>query len=147
MFLIQRALRFRSEHVDLFRHGDYLPLRTSGSYADCVIAFARQFERHVVVVVVPRLSSRVGFPPIGDRWKDTMIELPEGFPLERWRQAITGEQFWIKNRQIRLADLMAKLPFAMISNQGCAPWTNLSAKSPTHWEKFPRVFTRTAPKP
>src|SRR5256714_4328840 len=117
MFLIQRALRFRSEHVDLFRLGDYLPLRTSGSYADCVIAFARQFERHVVVVVVPRLSSRAGFPPIGDRWKDTMIELPEGFPLERWRQAITGEQFWIKNRQIRLADLMAKLPFAMISNQ------------------------------
>jgi len=117
MFLIQRALRFRSEHVDLFRHGDYLPLRTSGSYADCVIAFARQFERHVVVVVVPRLSSRVGFPPIADRWKDTMIELPEGFPLERWRQATTGEQFWIKNRQIRLADVMAKLPFAMISNQ------------------------------
>src|SRR5205823_11935358 len=83
MFLIQRALRFRSEHVDLFRLGDYLPLRTSGSYAECVIAFARQFEGHVVVVVVPRLSSRLGFPPIGDRWKDTMIDLPEGFPLER----------------------------------------------------------------
>ena len=117
MFLTHRALRFRNEHVDLFRRGDYLPLRTSGTFSDSVIAFARQLERHVAVVVVPRLSSHIGFPPIGDRWKETMIELPEGFPLERWRQVMTGEAFWIKNLQIRVADILTKLPFAIISNQ------------------------------
>ena len=117
MFLTHRALRFRNEHVDLFRRGDYLPLRTSGTFSDSVIAFARQLERHVAIVVVPRLSSHIGFPPIGDLWKETMIELPEGFPLERCRQVITGEAFWIKNRQLRVADVMTKLPFAIISNQ------------------------------
>ena len=82
-----------------------------------MIAFARQLDRQVAVVVVPRLSSHIGFPPIGDRWKETTIELPEGFPLERWRHVMTGEAFWIKNRQIRVADVMTKLPFSIISNQ------------------------------
>src|SRR2546430_14737572 len=117
MFLTQGALRFRSDHVDLFRNGNYLPLRASGTFADCCISFARQLDRDWVIVIVPRLSSRIGFPPIGDRWKDTTVELPEGFPLERWRQVLTGHELWIKNRQIRLADAMSILPFALIVNQ------------------------------
>jgi (1->4)-alpha-D-glucan 1-alpha-D-glucosylmutase len=116
MFLTQRALQFRSEHLDLFRSGDYLPLRVNGPFSDCVIAFARKLDRHSAVVIAPRLSSRVGFPPIGDRWKDTTIELPEGFPLERWRQVFTGHEFWIKERQIRVADALSTLPFAIIAN-------------------------------
>jgi (1->4)-alpha-D-glucan 1-alpha-D-glucosylmutase len=116
LFLTQRALHFRKAQVDLFRNGNYLPLRVSGTFADNCIAFARQLDRQMVVVIVPRLSSRIGFPPTGERWKDTAIELPEGFPLERWRDVITGQQLWIKNRQIRLADTMSILPFAMIAN-------------------------------
>jgi (1->4)-alpha-D-glucan 1-alpha-D-glucosylmutase len=115
MFLTQRALHFRSEHVDLFRKGNYLPLRANGAFGDCCITFARQTDRHVVVIIVPRLSSRIGFPPIGDRWRDTTIELPEGFPLERWRDVITGRELWIRNRQIRIADAMSILPFVMVT--------------------------------
>jgi (1->4)-alpha-D-glucan 1-alpha-D-glucosylmutase len=117
MFLIQRALGFRREHVDLFQRGSYLPLRATGTFADCCVAFARQLDRHAVVVVVPRLSARVGFPPVGDPWKDTTIELPDGFPLEHWRQVITGHEFWIKERRVRLADAMSILPFALLTNQ------------------------------
>src|SRR5438067_2549742 len=117
MFLTQRALHFRNEHVDLFQSGNYLPLRARGEFANHCIAFARQLDRQSVVVIVPRLSSRIGFPPIGERWKDTTIELPEGFPLERWRQVLTGHELWIKDRQIRLADAMSILPFALIANQ------------------------------
>ena len=117
MFLTQRALRFRSEHVDLFQKGSYLPLRTTGEFAPNCIGFARQLDRTTVVVIAPRLSSQVAFPPIGGRWKDTAIELPDGFPLERWREALTGRELWIKNRQIALADAMSVFPFAMIANQ------------------------------
>jgi (1->4)-alpha-D-glucan 1-alpha-D-glucosylmutase len=117
MLLTQRALHFRNENVDLFRSGNYLPLRASGTFADHVIAFARHLDRQSVIVVVPRVSSRIGFPPVGDRWKGTAIELPDGFPLERWRQVITGHEFWIKGRQVRVADAMSILPFAMIANQ------------------------------
>jgi (1->4)-alpha-D-glucan 1-alpha-D-glucosylmutase len=116
LFLNQRALHFRKAHVDLFRNGNYLPLRASGTFAENCIAFARQLDRQMVVVIVPRLSSRIGFPPIGECWKDTAIELPEGFPLERWRDAITGREVWIKNRQIPMADVMSILPFALLTN-------------------------------
>jgi (1->4)-alpha-D-glucan 1-alpha-D-glucosylmutase len=116
MFITQRALQFRGERADLFRNGDYLPLRSNGALADCVIAFARKVEGQSAIVIVPRLSSRVGFPPIGDRWKDTSIELPEGFPLGRWRQVLTGNEFWIKDRMIRLSDALSMLPVAILAS-------------------------------
>jgi (1->4)-alpha-D-glucan 1-alpha-D-glucosylmutase len=116
MFVTQRALQFRGERPDLFRTGEYLPLHAKGTLADCVIAFARKLDGQSVIVIVPRLSVRVGFPPIGDRWKDTTIELPEGFPLERWRQVLTGHEFWIKDRAIRIADALSVLPVAILSN-------------------------------
>ncbi|HME88450.1 MAG TPA: malto-oligosyltrehalose synthase [Chthoniobacterales bacterium] len=117
LFLTQRVLRFRSEHVDLFRRGDYLPLRATGSFADCCVTFARQLDQQFVVVIVPRLSSRIGFPPTGERWKETAIELPENLLFERAREVFTGPELTIQNRQIRLADAMSTLPFAVVTNQ------------------------------
>src|SRR5215813_3329973 len=35
MFLTQRVLQFRREHVELFQRGDYLPLHPSGTFAEC----------------------------------------------------------------------------------------------------------------
>src|SRR5205807_7858536 len=116
MFLTQRALHFRNEHVDLFRSGKYLPLRAIGSFADCCISFARQLDRDWAIVIVPRLSSRLGFPPIGDRWKDTAIELPENLSLERGREIFTDRALSIQNRRIRLTDAMSILPFAIATN-------------------------------
>jgi (1->4)-alpha-D-glucan 1-alpha-D-glucosylmutase len=116
LFLTQSSLRFRKERVDLFRNGNYLPLRASGALADSNVAFARQLDREWAVIIVPRLSSRIGFPPIGDRWKDTALELPENFPLERAREIFTGRELSIHNRQIRMADAMSILPFAMLAN-------------------------------
>jgi (1->4)-alpha-D-glucan 1-alpha-D-glucosylmutase len=116
MFLTQRALHFRNEHVDLFRSGNYLPLRAIGSFADCCISFARQLDRDWAIVIVPRLSSRIGFPPTGDRWKDTVIELPGNLSLERAREIFTGRELPIHDRQIRVADAMSILPFAIITH-------------------------------
>jgi (1->4)-alpha-D-glucan 1-alpha-D-glucosylmutase len=117
MFLTQRALHFRAEQADLFERGNYLPLRVTGTFADCCIAFARQLESQRIVVIAPRLSSRVGFPPVGDRWRDTTVELPEGFPLERWRQVVTGHELWVKDRKVRIADALSTLPFSLLANQ------------------------------
>ncbi|MDP9185766.1 MAG: malto-oligosyltrehalose synthase [Verrucomicrobiota bacterium] len=115
VFLTQRALRFRNEHVELFRSGNYLPLRATGSFADCCLCFARQLDQRSIIVIVPRLSSRIGFPPIGERWRDTVVELPESLSLHRGREIFTGRELSIQNRQIRLADPMSILPFAIIT--------------------------------
>jgi len=116
MFLTQRALQFRNERADLFRSGNYLPLRASGTFADCCISFARQLDRDWAIVIVPRLSSRIGFPPTGDRWQDTAIELPENLSVDRAREIFTGRELSIQNRQIRLAEALSILPFAIVTN-------------------------------
>jgi len=115
MFLTQRALRFRNEHVELFRSGNYLPLRATGSFVDCCLCFARRLDQRSIIVIVPRLSSRIGFPPIGERWRDTVVELPESLSLHRGREIFTGRELSIQDRQIRLVDAMSILPFAIIT--------------------------------
>src|SRR5437868_11989973 len=117
MFLTQRALQFRNEQVDLFQRGNYLPLHATGAFADCCISFARQLDRDWAIVIVPRLSSRIGFPPIGERWKDTVIDVPENLSLERGCEIFTGRELSIQNRQIRVAEALSGLPFAMVTNQ------------------------------
>ena len=116
MFLLQRALRLRAEHVDLFQLGSYLSLRMTGTFADCCVAFARQLDKKWIVVLAPRLSSRLGFPPIGEHWQDTAVELPEALAIERGREIFTGREVPIQNRQIRVADAMSTLPFAIVAN-------------------------------
>jgi (1->4)-alpha-D-glucan 1-alpha-D-glucosylmutase len=116
MFLTQRLLRFRNEHVDLFRRGNYLPIKSSGAFADCCIVFARELDGQWMIVVAPRLSSRIGFPPIGEKWKDTAIEVPTNFSLENERELFTGSEIPLQNRQLNLADALLVLPFAIINN-------------------------------
>lgn len=116
MFLTQRLLRFRNEHVDLFRRGNYLPIKSSGAFADCCIVFARELDGQWMIVVAPRLSSRIGFPPIGEKWKDTAIEVPKNFSLENERELFTGSEIPLQDRQLNLADALLVLPFAIINN-------------------------------
>jgi (1->4)-alpha-D-glucan 1-alpha-D-glucosylmutase len=114
MFLIQRALRFRREYADLFQNGEYLPVQATGTFAECCVSFARQLADKWIVVVVPRLSSRIGFPPIGELWKDAAIELPETLSLENAHDLFTCRP--LRDRQLKLAGALSVLPFAVITN-------------------------------
>jgi (1->4)-alpha-D-glucan 1-alpha-D-glucosylmutase len=116
MFLTQRLLRFRREQGDLFRYGNYLPIAASGIFADCSVSFARELDGRWIVVITPRLSSRIGFPPIGERWKDTALEWPERLPFEKVREIFTGGQLKIDGRHLNLAEALSVLPFAAITN-------------------------------
>jgi (1->4)-alpha-D-glucan 1-alpha-D-glucosylmutase len=118
MFLTQRVLQFRREHTALFQHGEYLPLTASGTFAECSVSFARMMGNQWIVVITPRLSSRVGFPPVGDSWKDTTIEFPDEFPLKHAHDLFTCRPIPVQNRRVKLADAMAILPFAAIKNLG-----------------------------
>src|SRR5438874_5039701 len=114
MFLIQRALRFRREHPDLFRSGEYSPVQATGTFAECCVSFTRQLADKWIVVIVPRSSSRIGFPPIGELWKDTAIELPETLCLEKAHDLFTCRH--LRDRHLVLARAFSVLPFAIITN-------------------------------
>ncbi len=126
LFLTQRLLRFRRDHTALFEQGKHVPLTVSGTFADCCVAFLREHEGEWIAVLVPRLSSRVGFPPIGEKWKDTMVELPESLSREGARELFTGRELQADNGTLILTEAMSVLPFAVYANQGVA-----ISKSPT----------------
>ena len=116
MFLTQRALQFRRENADIFQRGEYLPLRATGTFAECCVGFARKLDDRWIVVVVPRLSSRIGFPPIGERWKDTLVDLPQSLSLTGARGLFSGHDVRLQDRQLKIAEAMSILPFAVVTN-------------------------------
>lgn len=116
LFLTQRVLQFRREHVELFQNGEYLPMTPSGTFAECCVSFARQLADQWIVVIAPRLSSRIDFPPIGENWKDTAIEFPEALPLKHAHDLFTCHPVPVRERRVKLADALSILPFAVITN-------------------------------
>ena len=116
MFLTQRLLQFRREHVGLFQRGEYLPLGASGMFAECCVSFARRLGDQWIVVIAPRLSSRIGFPPIAERWKDTVLEFPETLSLEHAHNLFTCRKLHHEGRVVAVADTLSILPFAVITN-------------------------------
>jgi (1->4)-alpha-D-glucan 1-alpha-D-glucosylmutase len=116
MFLTQRVLQLRREHVDLFQRGEYLALAANGTFAECCVSFARRLGNQWIVVIAPRLSSRLGFPPVGERWKDTALALPETLSIENAHNLFTCRDLHHERRQISIADAITILPFAVITN-------------------------------
>jgi (1->4)-alpha-D-glucan 1-alpha-D-glucosylmutase len=104
LFLTQRILHYRRTHFDLFAKGDYLPVNASGAFAESAFAFARRHGDQTILVIAPRLSARVGFPPIGERWQDTVLDFQ---PAGTLRDLFTGREY-----SPRLAESLSTLPFA-----------------------------------
>lgn len=77
--LVAAALRARREHRDLFRRGEYVPVRTETSS----LAFARRDGDEWALLAVPL----PGFEPgsLGT------LQLPDGAPT-RWRHVVTGSE-------------------------------------------------------
>ena len=72
---IHRLLMFRHEHSALFQQGNYASLYASGPLAQSCVAFARKLGRERLVVIVPRLTTRLGKPNENFNWQDTQLLL------------------------------------------------------------------------
>jgi (1->4)-alpha-D-glucan 1-alpha-D-glucosylmutase len=103
LFLTHKVLLYRRDHFDLFAKGDYLPVQASGAFAESVFAYARRHENQTAVIIAPRLSNRVGFPPLGELWQDTALDFQPPQPL---RDLFTGREFCP-----RLSEALDVLPF------------------------------------
>jgi (1->4)-alpha-D-glucan 1-alpha-D-glucosylmutase len=114
MRVTRDLLKLRGALPHLFSHGSYRAVSAIGFFSGNVLAFERNHEDGAVLVVVPRLSSKIGCPPLGPTWDNTRIEyLGEGI---RWKDAFTG---FVHNtdRPLFLRDLFANLPFAVLCQQ------------------------------
>jgi (1->4)-alpha-D-glucan 1-alpha-D-glucosylmutase len=116
LFQTRHILQLRRGHEDLFKRGEYVPLQTSGTFAESCVSFIRRLEDNWIAVIAPRLSSRIGFPPIGEAWQDTAIQLPETLALGKAHDLFTCRPVSVGDRQVKLAKALAVLPFAVITN-------------------------------
>jgi len=107
LWVTRQALRLRRRRPELFGpEGVYSPLAATGDRSGHVVAFARG---EGAVTVVPRLVLH-----LEDSWLDTTLALPGG----RWRNELTGE---LVQGTMRIADLLAKFPVALLSNADSMP--------------------------
>jgi (1->4)-alpha-D-glucan 1-alpha-D-glucosylmutase len=104
LFLTQKVLRYRRDHFALFASGDYLPVQATGAFADSIFAYARKSEGQTALIIAPRLTGRIGFPPLGELWQDTALDFLAAEPL---RDLFTGRDF-----SPRVSESLSLLPFA-----------------------------------
>ena len=122
LYLIWRALRFRQNHEEIFRDGDFLPLQVEGSYSRNIVTFARRHGKQWVLAAAPRWISQV--PATRERkptmfnWGDTRLVLPSGSP-SLWESILTSQQVPSfaegSESYVKASDLFCDLPMALIS--------------------------------
>ncbi len=125
IYLTWKALTFRREHEQLFREGDYLPLKVHGECSEQACVFARRRENEILIVAVPRLLGSLieeqhRFPVGKSIWTGTWMELPADELHERWINVLTGEILvaqMVKEacRGFELAHLFGMFPYALLS--------------------------------
>lgn len=111
MFAIHRLLALRRAQPALFAEGSYAGIVTAGVHSGRVVAFERRMGEKALVVIVPRHTAALGFPPLGEVWADTHLSLSanEG----GWCDVFTGRTH--KGGPLPLADVFRDLPFAVLS--------------------------------
>lgn len=112
LHVTHQLLNFRRSHPALFMQGSFSPVNATGACSDSCVAFLRRFEDSVLFLIVPRLTARLGFPPVGDVWKDTAVEWPEAFHGRQMRNLFTGAEFTADASPLALADALRVLPVA-----------------------------------
>jgi (1->4)-alpha-D-glucan 1-alpha-D-glucosylmutase len=122
LYLIWNATRFRRDHADLLRDGEFIPLQTAGSFSRNVAAFLRRKESSRALAVVPRWLSQVPAKENGDfNWGDTTVILPSDSPAE-WKNILTPTKVASKNetteRHVMVDDLFRQFPVALFHAEG-----------------------------
>ena len=110
--ILQRLLQHRRDNPDIFARGSYEPLQAEGQLADHCVAFERKWQSDTLLVIVPRLTARLGSPPISLRWLDTVL-IPSN-SASAWRNILTGAELGPTER-LPLAELLKDWPVAVLT--------------------------------
>ncbi len=119
LYLIRRALRFRSENRAIFQKGGYLPVRVSRDMREHVCAFCRRCGGKWALAVVPRLTARLvpaGKFPLGPVWGQSRLLLPRNAP-RNWHNVLTGEEIDLEEgRRLAVSEILRTFPVALMTN-------------------------------
>ncbi len=118
LYVTRETLALRKQQGDLFAHGAYEALKTSGPLADHVVAIARQRDEQCALAVVIRQSIAVAGPghfATGQSvWgPETVLRLPPAAPT-RYRDIFSGASLSAVRGRLTVAHCLAELPVAVL---------------------------------
>src|SRR5262249_19667327 len=111
--VIHRVLRLRRTHPEFFASSSYSSIYASGQKAECVIAFLRQFEKKMLLVVLPRLTTKLAQTGHQFNWDDTHLVIDDRLP--HLTDLFSSRKLEAKSETLALADL-GSIPFAVFHN-------------------------------
>lgn len=122
LYVIHRLLCLRRDSTALFRVGTYTPVASVGEKARYLCAFTREHEGNTLLVVVPRLVSRLtpdpATAPLGTEvWGDTRIILPQTKGRQAYRNVFTGETITRSDATTALpiGEILTAFPVAVLT--------------------------------
>jgi len=80
MFITSQLLRLRQIAPALFETGSYNSFYANGELADCCVAFSRELNSRMILVIVPRFTTRLGKAGSGFDWKETELLIDKTLP-------------------------------------------------------------------
>ena len=123
LWLTKCVLNFRRAHRELFLRASYVPIVVDGQHCESVCSFARVANNEWILVVAPRLMTRVVGPgkfPIADAWGDGTLKLPRRAP-SKWQNLFTCQKLVAnvsrRKKSLRLKDVFSHLPFALLVHE------------------------------
>ncbi len=122
LYIMYQALKFRKSFLDLFLHGDYLPLAAKGGRDENILAFARKQENNWVLAVAARFFTQIanfGQLPIGQEvWWENVLMMPPEAPIA-WVDILTGKNHISDKSKpstsLPLQKIFQHLPVALLS--------------------------------
>jgi (1->4)-alpha-D-glucan 1-alpha-D-glucosylmutase len=122
LYLIERTLRCRHTLPRLFAEGSYGALEATGPHAEHVVAFARRQDDAEMVVVTPRLVTRLtgeDAAPLGDVWNGDFLTLPNATPGTAYTHLFTNERIIAVEQDgkigLPLTAIFANFPVAVLT--------------------------------
>jgi malto-oligosyltrehalose synthase len=127
-YLTWKTLTFRREHAALFQRGSYIALRAQADMSEHVLAFARQYEGHTIVIAVPRLCARLmaeSHDTLCEEaiWRESTLEVPAK-ATSCYHNLFTGECLPVKSEEaprIRLSEIFRNFPVALLVSEPQPP--------------------------
>lgn len=107
LWMTWQLLEERRRDPDLFLHGSYIPLQTTGILAGHVIAFARVYKNRWFIAVAPLFVASIDKKrkePLKIKWGNTALILPDLAP-SRWVSSSSPGHVEFTDR-IKLSDIM-----------------------------------------
>jgi (1->4)-alpha-D-glucan 1-alpha-D-glucosylmutase len=121
LYLTWKALRFRRDHDNLFREGEFVPLKSAGTNARNVTGFLRKHGTSWALTAIPRWLSQVPTKANGEfNWGDTRLALPSDSPRE-WNSILSRARLALNQpgeQSVMVTDLFREFPVALFHAEG-----------------------------